>query len=158
MPTQLSPSPLAILNHEFTEIILKASEDENPSAPLSLDFGRNWEPSPADPLVWRLILTVTFGGEDPDAAVPYRGQLTAVGDFQIVKEYPEENRDSLIRITGASILYGACREMLTNLTARAPHGMISLPSISFVDSAARKKKAVKKRAAKTPKKKAPKKK
>jgi hypothetical protein len=40
-------------------------------------------------------------------------------------------REELIRVTGASMLYGACREMLANLTARSTHGMSTLPSVSF---------------------------
>ena len=37
----------------------------------------------------------------------------------------------LIRVTATSILYGACREMIANFTARSLHGILSLPSISF---------------------------
>ena len=133
MRTQLRPSPLSILNHEFLEIVLKASETEIAEAPLSLDFNREWGPSSNDPLEWKLSLTVRFGTEDEEEFVPYRGLLRIVGYFRINEGFPEARRDELIRITGASILYGACREMLANLTARTPHGMISLPSISFVD-------------------------
>ena len=39
--------------------------------------------------------------------------------------------DELVNVTGASMLYGACREMLANLTARSTHGMSTLPSVSF---------------------------
>jgi hypothetical protein len=38
---------------------------------------------------------------------------------------------NLIRVTATSILYGACREMIANFTARSLHGILSLPSISF---------------------------
>lgn len=36
-----------------------------------------------------------------------------------------------IRVNATSILYGACREMIANFTARSLHGILSLPSISF---------------------------
>jgi len=32
------------------------------------------------------------------------------------------------------MLYGACREMLANLSARSTHGMSTLPSVSFANS------------------------
>ena len=54
------------------------------------------------------------------------------GPFIVADQYPAEKVSDLIKITGASILYGACREMLANLTARGPHGMVSLPSVSFM--------------------------
>jgi len=133
MQTPLSPSPLRILRHDFLEISVEASEAEEPNAPLGIKLNRHWGPSSDDPLRWRLTLTVRFGGEDENDMEPYRGRLRAVGVFEIAEAYPEDKRDSLIGITGASILYGACREMLANLTARGPHGMISLPSISFIE-------------------------
>ena len=34
------------------------------------------------------------------------------------------------------MLYGACREMLANLSARSTHGMSTLPSVSFANSKA----------------------
>lgn len=142
MQTQLSPSPLAIRSHEFREIHLEVAEEDDPQAPLSLDFNREWGCSQTDPLNWMLELTVAFGGEKETDKVPYRGKIRAVGYFQIHKAYPEQDRESLIRITGASILYGACREMLANLTARSSHGMISLPSISFIERPAKKQAAV----------------
>jgi len=36
-----------------------------------------------------------------------------------------------MEVTAPSILYGSVREMLMNLTARGPHGILTLPSISF---------------------------
>ncbi len=141
MPTQLSPSPLAIRAHEFREIHLDVADEENPQAPLSLDFNRTWGASQTDPLDWMLELTVAFGPGKKTDQVPYTGRIRAVGYFRIHEAYPEKNRESLICITGASILYGACREMLANLTARSSHGMISLPSISFIERPAKKQAA-----------------
>ena len=138
MPTPLRSSPLAIRGHEFLEVHLKATGNREPTAPLSIDLNRRWGASEADPLDWMLELTVTFGGENESDQVPYQGMIRAVGNFRIAEDYPENNRDSLIRVTGASILYGACREMLANLTARSAHGMISLPSVSFLAQPARK--------------------
>lgn len=162
MQTQLSSSPLSILSHEFVEIHLEASSGKDPSAPLGIQLGREWGPSTENPLDWRLSLTVRFGGKgDKDGPPPYHGHLKVIGYFEVAESYPEDKRDSLIGITGASILYGACREMLANLTARGPHGLVSLPSISFLEPDGKKaaKKATRKAAAKSaPKKKAAKKK
>ena len=58
--------------------------------------------------------------------------LRIAGYFVVHEKYPTLKIKDLIEVTGASILYGACREMLANLTARGSHGVVSLPSVSFV--------------------------
>jgi preprotein translocase subunit SecB len=131
---QLSPSPLSIVAHEFREIQVKAAEEDKPKGTLGLKFNRKWGVSDNDPLNWILELTVEFGGDQGEAKAPYAGLMRIEGIFNIHKDYPEDKRDSLIKVTGASILYGACREMLANLTARSSHGIISLPSVSFISA------------------------
>ena len=64
--------------------------------------------------------------EDPDY-----GTITILGEFRIHETFDETNHEALIRVTATSILYGACREMIANFTARSLHGILSLPSISF---------------------------
>lgn len=157
MPTPLSRSPLAILSQEFIEIQLVASESEASEIPLNLSCHREWSASDSDPRVWRLTLTVEFGGDEDAPPAPYTGRLKAVGSFRVAAAFPEDRRESLIRVTGASILFGACREMLANLTARGPHGMISLPSISFIDPKTPEPKKVVKSKKKIPINRAPKK-
>lgn len=83
------------------------------------------------PLNWRVLLEVTFGPHDTEHPTPYSGKITVSGSFQISESFSEENREALIRVSAASILYGACREMVANLTARSVNGILSLPSISF---------------------------
>jgi len=58
--------------------------------------------------------------------------LRVTGHFAVNEKYPQQKIQDLIEVTGSSILYGACREMLANLTARASHGVVSLPSVSFM--------------------------
>lgn len=152
MQTQLSPSPLVIVAHEFREIQLKAAEEDEPKGSLGLKFNRKWGPSEDDPLKWILELTVDFGAGKNQEEAPYNGLMKIEGIFEIHQDYPEAKRDSLIKVTGASILYGACREMLANLTARSSHGIISLPSVSFIERPAKKTTGAKTATKKTTKK------
>jgi len=131
--SRLSASPLQIERHEFLRIELQAAEDADTDLPLPLQFSRDWAASTDDPRKWRLVLSVDFGAGEGSPS-RYSGSLQIAGYFQIAKAYPEEKMSDLIGVTGASILYGACREMLANLTARSVHGMVSLPSISFLSS------------------------
>ena len=81
---------------------------------------------------WRVKLLVKFGGLDEPCA-PYRGSVEMLGLFSVHPNYPASKIDSLVRINGASILYGAIREAISNLTARGEHGVYILQSVSFVD-------------------------
>jgi preprotein translocase subunit SecB len=153
MPKQPRNSPLVIVNHEFTVIELNATSEPNPTGELSLNTDLSLGKNPDDELSRFCELTVKFYSLDENKPAPYSGKITINGVFQISKEYAEHRRDQLIEVTGPSILYGACREMVANLTARSTHGLLSLPSVSFFDpSSATAKKAAKKSAKKTTKK------
>jgi preprotein translocase subunit SecB len=147
-PQPLNASPLWLLSHRFTEVSLKASADEKPTGQFALETSRSLRPHTEDPHKFLLVLTIRLGSNSPDKEVPYTAMLTIEGEFEVAAAYPESKRDELVNITGASMLYGACREMLANLTARSSHGMSTLPSVSFAPLAAKPKRAVKAKVAK----------
>lgn len=135
-PTPLTPlkaSPLSILLHEFVQIHLEAAEAPKFRDGISIRTNRTVQPIPEKPLEWIVQLSVLFGNfdETPIEPAKYTGQITVRGLFQVAEQYSAEERSKLMEITASSILYGACREMLANLTARSSHGMISLPSVTF---------------------------
>jgi preprotein translocase subunit SecB len=128
---QLKASPLTIEHHAFSSIQIDAAEAENPNDPHSLRTRRRIEQSPENPLRWMVILTVEFNAAKEGSTPPYTGKVTVQGWFSIAEGYPEEKQAALIEVTAASILYGACREMIAGFTARSYHGIMSLPSVSF---------------------------
>ena len=130
-PPPLRAAPLQIEQHQFLDVECHASENEQAHADLALQTRRVLAPHMEDPCKFRLELVVGFGGERDGKPSMYSGSLRIVGFFQVHEKFPPEKRRALIEITGASILYGACREMLCLLTARGPHGMVSLPSVTF---------------------------
>ena len=132
-PTQqLKASPLQIERHEFLDIEVHSAPEAESHSSLSLTVDRNFARHDDDPSRWKMVLTIRFGGEQDGKPAVCSGMLRIAGYFRVHEKYPEAKAGQLIEVTGASILYGACREMLANLTARGPHGMVSLPSISFV--------------------------
>lgn len=131
-PQPLRASPLQIEKHEFLDIEVHAADNADAQSSLALETTRHYATHDTDPLRWRLELTVRFGGGEDGKSSVYSGVLRVAGYFRVHESYPVEKTKELIEITGASILYGACREMLANLTARGPRGMVCLPSISFV--------------------------
>jgi len=124
-------SPLAILGHRFPAFECRATTDSECDGAMALKTSSDIAGNPDDPLLWQVTLTVEFSPEDPASPSTYEGRIVATGKFQIHESFGEKNREALIRVTATSILYGACREMIANFTARSAHGILSLPSISF---------------------------
>lgn len=124
-------SPLALLSHRFLAFECKATLGDQTGGSLALKTQHEVSSFPEDPLRCLVTLTVEFSPEDPAQPSTYEGQIKIIGDFQIHETFEEKNREAIIRVTAVSILYGACREMIANFTARSVHGMLSLPSISF---------------------------
>lgn len=124
-------SPLALINHRFVAFECRATTGPATGGALALKTHYEVCGIADDPLRWQVTLTVDFAPEDPAKPSTYEGSITITGEFQIHETFEEKNREALIRVTATSILYGACREMLANFTARSLHGILSLPSISF---------------------------
>ena len=148
-PQLLSSSPLQLERHEFTEIHLVANQTDSPEGGFEIGIQKEFKLHDANPRSFILILTIQLSASDPDKPCPYDAKLTISGHFNVAEVY-QGNPEQLIDVTGASILYGAAREMLANLTSRGPHGLVSLPSVSFLSASPAKKsakKAAKKKAA-----------
>ena len=61
---------------------------------------------------------------------PYRFKIALVGLFD-GHDLPEERREPLVCVNGASMLYGVAREMLLGISHRFIHGPIMLPTVHF---------------------------
>lgn len=133
-------SPLAILGHRFLAFECRATTGSRCDGAMELKTSSEIAVNPDDPLVWQVTLNVDFAPENPASPSTYDGRVVISGEFRIHETFAGKNREALIRVTATSILYGACREMIANFTARSEHGILSLPSISFrkpkVDSTA----------------------
>lgn len=124
-------SPLTLLSHHFISFSCDASSEQDPKGSLLLNTDQTVAQHTEDPLRWKVELEIQFGPSDETSPSPYSGKIAIQGHFQIYEKFTERHHEALIRVTGASMLYGACREMLANFTARSIHGILSLPSISF---------------------------
>jgi len=148
--TPHSPSPIDVLSHRFWEVNLHATRDTE-HGPGDLDIQRETAPVDGQPNRGRVLLQISLDSEPGEKPPPYTGKIIAEGAYEVLPQYPNDP-ERLIRVTGASMLYGAVREMVSSITARGPHGMLTLPSVSFYEEAP-KKKAAKKTAKKAAKKK-----
>jgi preprotein translocase subunit SecB len=85
-------------------------------------------------------LTLRVGPKE-DAQAPYNIQVSVRGIVRMhltqVDGQAEERRVRAL-VNGASLLYGAVREMVSTVSSRSAHGPLLLPSLNFQDLASHK--------------------
>lgn len=82
-------------------------------------------------------LTLRVGPKGARQA-PYQIQVTVRGVLRMhLKQATGQQEERHVRalVNGVSLIYGAAREMITNITSRSSHGPLLLPSLSFADLA-----------------------
>lgn len=87
-----------------------------------------------DPRYFMLTYGVKISQEHSDGQkLPYEVEVEAIGYFRYVggDEFKDERRFRAVRFSGYQILYGAIREMVSNITARGRHGLWHLPARNF---------------------------
>lgn len=92
------------------------------------------EESPVTNFIVALAIQLPDGGENPP---PYVVDAKCVGYFSIKKSaFPDfERRYDVGVVNGASLLYGALRDLIATTTARSWHGQLMLPALNFQDNA-----------------------
>lgn len=83
---------------------------------------------------WSVYFELHLKAIEGQPLPPYTGNIIAEGVYEVLPNYPNDP-ESLVRVTGCSMLYGALRELVSTITARGPNGMVTLPSVSFVEDA-----------------------
>jgi preprotein translocase subunit SecB len=64
---------------------------------------------------------------------PYLLDIAALGLIEVNEQIEGEKRADLAAVNGASLIYGAIRELVTTLTARSIAGLFVLPTMDFRD-------------------------
>lgn len=76
---------------------------------------------------------VEFGTKSTeDKICPYLIDIVSVGLFSVTTDIPEERREKLVYENGAALVFGAIREMVSNITSRSSYGPLQLPTASFM--------------------------
>jgi len=64
---------------------------------------------------------------------PYAIKMEMFGRFQVSERVPDELREKMVKTNGSSILYGAAREIIKEMTGRGIFRKIQFPTVSFAD-------------------------
>jgi preprotein translocase subunit SecB len=127
-------SPLQLKEHRFTQFSVEAIATGLPGAGTQVKTQYSVGRSDTDKHLWRVILKAEFGPSEEQKACPYRGHVEMIGWFAVSEKWPEDKTEELVKVNGASILYGAIREMLLTVTARSSHDAFMLPTMSFASA------------------------
>jgi len=80
--------------------------------------------------IYQVVLEIITEPEDEESKIPYTIHLITIGLFTVDEGFPD--KEELLRITGASMLYSAAREFLITVTSRGPWPPIFIPTFSFL--------------------------
>jgi preprotein translocase subunit SecB len=90
-------------------------------------------PKEASQGIWQVTL-ILLQQPTAKANFPYEFRLELVGFFRCSVEGIEpETEERMVRINGASMLYGIAREIVRANTERGPWSGVMLPTISFYE-------------------------
>lgn len=72
--------------------------------------------------------------EGDEKPCPYLIDMKAVALFEVSEKVPAEEQEKFVYENGASLVYGAIREMVSTISARSAYGSLMLPTASFFGS------------------------
>ena len=99
---------------------------------VALDAGPAPGDSGDDP--HSFVVALAIGLEQTDEKpVPYRVDVAALGLVEVSDIIEVAKRRDLALVNGASLVYGAIRELVTTLTGRSVAGSLVLPTADFRD-------------------------
>lgn len=133
----MQPSPLHLENYFFTRIHMDACEDpacQEVEVSGQLKTQTRCQPHAGDPLRWMVTLVLSLDQDVDAACPPYTAEFEVVGFFAVDESFPEERRSGLVQANAPAVLFGAVREMLTNLSSRGPYPPVNLNTVTFIDN------------------------
>jgi preprotein translocase subunit SecB len=132
-------SPLQLRQHCFTHISIRVNPSGLAHGKVSLEPLVSFQNDPENANQWLLTLRVLMKSIDTQTPFIYETDVAIQGIVEVQGDYPAEKREQLAAVNGLSLLYSAVREMILIMTARSFHGLMCLPTLSFIEVVANKK-------------------
>lgn len=133
----MNPSPLTFKDLKFLRVRVEADLNVKVSAAnfdfdgcllgWSINHGRENQEN-----VWWVAVGFASSNQDAEKACPYEIDVQAVGVFEVSASISEEKREKLVYENGAALVYGAIRDMVSNISSRSLLGSLMLPTPTFV--------------------------
>ena len=105
-------------------------EKEKPRDLSDVSIQNNWRPLKKHKNRYAVFLNLEMRAPE-GKNTPYAIKMEMFGYFQVPDEMPEELREKMVKTNGSSILYGAAREIIREMTSRGIFRKIYFPTVSF---------------------------
>jgi preprotein translocase subunit SecB len=135
----MKPAPIQLTDYFLTDLHVSANPKFDSKQDVPLEFKHFEVVLEAAPVAeekrdWQVSLKLRH--QPPaEANIPYRFSAEMVGKFIVHPTYPEGRIERFVKTNGASMLFGALREIIRATTARGPYPPLILPSTSFYEPA-----------------------
>lgn len=126
-------SPLQLKQHLFTAVNVRTNQEGRKDGPVILDQHVVHQRISEKPDRWHLEIHLNHRSAEAKHPFFYDVELHIIGIVEVDDTIDLKKRDVVAAVNGLSLLYGAAREMVLNITARAPHGPFCLPSLNFLE-------------------------
>lgn len=137
-------SPLQLLRVVFEKVniqtgdsIDKAQENwapnfdfEDVEIKTEVTFGIK-EGQEEDPIDFMVSVRLFIENNNDDKKFPYLVDIKAHGWFELAPVFPVEKRESIMLINGGSMVIGAIREQILQVTSRSAFGPLTIPSLKL---------------------------
>jgi preprotein translocase subunit SecB len=128
-------APIECRAYFVTEMQFGANQTFDPKKPAELpasglEIKSELEAPAEGQTQWGVTLSIQQTIQ-PDKNAPYNFALKIWGAFEPRNKFPEEKKRQVMLTNGSSILYGAAREIVREMTARGPFASLLLPTMSF---------------------------
>ena len=128
-------APIQLEGYALTDLSFSANQDHKVDQPVSyrtedIVVDHSSERDSKDDRVWRLTLAIKIQPR-AEANAPYYISLQISGLVRALPQLEHKDIETLMKVNGASLLYGVAREVVRQVTAIGPYAPLLIPSISF---------------------------
>ncbi len=135
----MKPAPISLLEYFAIDLSFSANPNFASDKPTEIkedEFGVDVRlqraPKETEEHRWQLTLEVKHQAA-PETNFPYSFRLVLVRFFTAAATVKPDDEERMVKIQGASVLYGMAREIVRAVTGRGPHRPVMLPTVSFYE-------------------------
>jgi preprotein translocase subunit SecB len=128
-------SPIQLEAYALSDLTYRANQEHKPDEPTAyreedIAIDHTCTRIGADQSVWTVTLSLNIQPR-AEANAPFYISLQLSGLVRALPELQSDNIEQLMRVNGASLLYGVAREVVRQVTALGPFSPLLIPSVTF---------------------------
>lgn len=128
-------SPIQLEAYALTDLSCRANQEHKPDQAVSyreedIVIDHNSERDATDDRLWKSFLSVNIQPR-AEANAPYCISVKLSGLVRALPQLESKDIETLMKVNGASLLYGVAREVVRQVTSIGPYAPLLIPSVTF---------------------------